>query len=198
MTELQDAKFKALIGNFRGAIVLPGDNAYESARKIWNAMIDKHPASSFGALPRRTLSTRSELCERQRAYPRRPRRDDIAGNATAVRRLYRHRPLADEAANVNPDARRVTTRRRYPSPRSCHAGHSTTGVAGLTLGGGFGWLSRKYGMTIDDLESAEVVTQPARWYGPVYRAPGASRRQWEFRRCHPVRVPTPPCPVPTC
>jgi FAD/FMN-containing dehydrogenase len=36
--------------------------------------------------------------------------------------------------------------------------NSTTGVAGLTLGGGFGWLSRKFGMTIDSLESCEVVT----------------------------------------
>ena len=44
MTEIQAAKLKELKSNFRGAILLPGDNAYESARKIWNAMIDKHPA----------------------------------------------------------------------------------------------------------------------------------------------------------
>jgi FAD/FMN-containing dehydrogenase len=44
--------------------------------------------------------------------------------------------------------------------------NSTTGIAGLTLGGGFGWLSRKYGMTIDNLESAEVVTAK----GEVVRA----------------------------
>ena len=81
--------------------------------------------------------------------------------------------------------------------------NSTTGIAGLTLGGGFGWLSRKYGMTIDNLESAEVVTAA----GEVVRASadraprsllGAPRRRRQLRRGHPLRVPPPPGRARTC
>ena len=57
--------------------------------------------------------------------------------------------------------------------------NSTTGIAGLTLGGGFGWLSRKYGMTVDNLESAEVVTAA----GEVVRASAAEHPDlfWALR-----------------
>src|SRR5882762_10912991 len=57
--------------------------------------------------------------------------------------------------------------------------NSTTGIAGLTLGGGFGWLSRKYGMTVDNLESAEVVTAA----GEVVRASATERPDlyWALR-----------------
>ena len=44
MTQLHSTKLKELKNSFRGEILLPDDDAYESARKIWNAMIDRHPA----------------------------------------------------------------------------------------------------------------------------------------------------------
>jgi FAD/FMN-containing dehydrogenase len=82
-----------------------------------------------------------------------------------------------KAANVDPRSRRVTieggaTLADLDAATQAHGFatpvgiNSTTGVAGLTLGGGFGWLSRKHGMTIDNLESAEVVTAA----GEVVRA----------------------------
>ena len=82
-----------------------------------------------------------------------------------------------KAARVDPGARRVTieggaTLADLDAATQAHGLatpvgiNSTTGIAGLTLGGGFGWLSRKYGMTIDNLESAEVVTAA----GEVVRA----------------------------
>ena len=75
---------------------------------------------------------------------------------------------------------------------------STTGIAGLTLGGGEGWLMGKYGMSIDNLLPSEVVTAD----GEVLTASddeqrrpvlGPPRRRRQLRRRHRLRVPRTPC-----
>jgi len=177
MTQLQPAKIEQLRGSFRGEIILPSDDAYESARKIWNATIDKHPALIV------RCSTTSDVVravnfarDNSLLLAIRGGGHNIAGNAMCDDGIVIDLSKM-KAARVDPGTRRVTieggaTLADLDAATQAHGLatpvgiNSTTGVAGLTLGGGFGWLSRKYGMTVDNLESAEVVTAA----GEVVRA----------------------------
>jgi hypothetical protein len=166
-----------LKGRVKGEVILPGDTTYDEARTIWNAMIDKRPAviarctgtADVAAAVNFARDSGMVLAVRGGGH-------NIAGSALCdggiVIDLSRMK-----AATVDPAARRVTveggaTLGDLDAATQAHGLatpvgiNSTTGVAGLTLGGGFGWLSRKYGMTIDNLESAEVVTAA----GQVVRA----------------------------
>jgi FAD/FMN-containing dehydrogenase len=177
MTQLQVTKIEELRNSVRGEIVLPGDGAYESARKIWNAMIDKRPAliarcAAMSDIVHAVNFARDNallLAVRGGGH-------NIAGNAMCNDGIVIDLSQM-KAASVDADKRRVTieggaTLADLDAATQAHGLatpvgiNSTTGVAGLTLGGGFGWLSRKYGMTIDNLESAEVVTAA----GEVVRA----------------------------
>jgi FAD/FMN-containing dehydrogenase len=177
MRLLQAEKIQELRRHFKGAVLLPGNGEYEDARRIWNAMIDKHPA-----LIARCTTTADVVAAVNFARDNgillaiRGGGHNIAGNAVCddgiVIDLSRMK-----AASVDPSARRVTieggaTLADLDAATQAHGLatpvgiNSTTGIAGLTLGGGFGWLSRKYGMSIDNLVSAEVVTAS----GEVVRA----------------------------
>jgi len=190
MTRLQATKIKELKGSFRGEILLPSDDAYESARKIWNATIDKHPAlivrcSTTSDVVRAVNFARDNglvLAVRGGGH-------NIAGNAMCDDGIVIDLSKM-KSARVDPAGRRVTieggaTLADLDAATQAHGLatpvgiNSTTGVAGLTLGGGFGWLSRKYGMTIDNLESAEVVTAA----GEVVRASAAEHPDlfWALR-----------------
>lgn len=177
MTGLQATKIEELKGNFGGTILLPGDTAYESARKIWNAMIDRHPiliarcATTSDVVRAVNFARDNGLVLAVRGGGH-----NIAGNAMCDGGIVIDLSQM-KAASVDPEARHATieggaTLADLDAATLAHGLatplgiNSTTGVAGLTLGGGFGWLSRKHGMTIDNLESAEVVTAA----GEVVRA----------------------------
>ena len=153
----------------KGEVVLPSDSNYDEVRKIWNAMIDRRPALIVRcAKPDDVRHAISFARENALEISIRGAGHNIAGNALCDNGL-----LIDFSTmrNVRVD---VAKKRAYVEPGAILADfdeaaqshglatplgiNSTTGVAGLTLGGGFGWLTRKYGITVDNLVSVEVVT----------------------------------------
>ena len=177
MTRVQPRKVAELKGGFEGEILLPSDGAYDSARKIWNAMIDKRPAViARCAITPDVVRGVNFARDNGLLLAVRGGGHNIAGSAVCDDGLVIDLSRM-KAARVDPGRRRVAIEGGATLADLDAATHahglatpvginSTTGVAGLTLGGGFGWLSRKYGMTIDNLDSAEVVTAA----GQVVRA----------------------------
>jgi FAD/FMN-containing dehydrogenase len=169
MSHLDAHRIEALKNEFNGEVLLPGDDGYEGARKIWNAMIDKRPAIIA------RCSTTSDVVravhfarDNQLLLAIRGGGHNIAGSALCDGGIVIDLSQM-KAAHVDAATRRVTveagaTLVDVDAATQAHGLatplgiNSTTGVAGLTLGGGIGWLSRKHGLTIDNLESVELVT----------------------------------------
>lgn len=177
MTKPHSGSIARLKEGFEGEVLVRGDGPYESARGLWNAMIDRHPAVIARCRTTRDV-VRALAFAKEFGLPLAVRGGghNIAGLATVEGGLVVDLS-AMRAARVDPAARLVTieggaTLAELDAATQAHGLatpvgiNSTTGIAGLTLGGGFGWLSRKYGMTVDNLESAEVVTAA----GEVVRA----------------------------
>lgn len=169
MTQLQQAMVDELKAQLQGNVLLPGDADYDEVRQIWNAMVDRRPAliarcaSSDDVVQAVKFGRKNGLLVSIRGGGH-----NIAGNAVCDAGLMIDLSLM-KGVQVDPGARRAKvepgcTLADFDAAAQAHGLatplgiNSTTGVAGLTLGGGFGWLSRKYGMTVDNLLSAEVVT----------------------------------------
>lgn len=169
MKNLQAQQIQALKQGLQSPVILPDDLAYEAARKVWNAMIDKHPAAIVCCTTTQDVVHVVNFA-REQGLPLAVRGGghNIAGSALCNDGIVID--LSEmRAAQVDAGARRITieggaTLADFDAATQAHGLatpmgiNSTTGIAGLTLGGGFGWLSRPYGMTVDNLESAEVVT----------------------------------------
>ncbi|MFJ3721495.1 FAD-binding oxidoreductase [Streptomyces sp. NPDC090045] len=159
--------------SFRGRLVRPGDPSYEEDRRVWNGSVDRSPAliahctgvadvidavhfaAGAGAASGLPLAVRSG----GHSFPGQSVCDDgIVIDLSPMRGI-----------RVDPEARTVRAqagvllgeldRETQAFGLAVPAGIVThTGLAGLTLGGGIGWLMRKYGLTIDQLLSVDLVT----------------------------------------
>jgi len=168
-TALAPEHLDTLRGKLRGPLCLPGEPDFDKARTIWNAMIDRKPALVVRALGAGDVIAAVRFArEHGLLLAVRAGGHNIAGNAVcdggllldlSLMRSVRVDP-AGRTARVEPgavlgDFDREAQSFGLATPLGIN---STTGVAGLTLGGGFGWLSRKYGLTIDNLISFDIVT----------------------------------------
>jgi len=153
----------------RGQLLQPSSPGYDTARTVWNGMIDRRPgliaqcATADDVVQAVRFARAHDLLVAVRGGGH-----NIGGNAvcdgglmidlspmTAVHVDEANRTARVEAGATLGDLDCATQAVGLATPVGVN---STTGIAGLTLGGGFGWLSRSLGLTIDNLLSADVVT----------------------------------------
>jgi FAD/FMN-containing dehydrogenase len=155
--------------DFGGALIGPDDAAYDLARRVWNAEVDRRPAliARCAGVADVVAAVRFAR-EREVPVSIRGGGHSVAGNAICegglvidlsgmkgIRVDPRGRVAVAQAGALWRDLDRETQVHGLATPGGVV---SHTGIAGLTLGGGIGWLMRKFGATIDNLRSADVVT----------------------------------------
>lgn len=190
ITMVSAAAIEAFTARLRGRVLVATDAAYDEARTIWNGMIDRRPGlivQCAGAAD--VVNAVRFAAENQLLVAVRGGGHNIAGNAVCdggmVIDLTPMKSVRVDATTktawVEPGATLAdldmeTQAFRLALPTGIN---STTGIAGLTLGGGFGWITRKFGLTIDNLLSADVVTAN----GELVRASPTEHRDlfWAIR-----------------
>ena len=166
MVETQTA---AAIEGFRGELLSPGDDGYEQARRTWNAMFDKRPALIAQCAGVADVIVGVNYArENDLLLAVRGGGHSIPGHSTCDDGLMldlsqmngvRVDPVAKKArAEGGVDWGTYDHETGAFGLASTGGQLSTTGIAGLTLGGGVGWLMRKHGLACDSLISADVVT----------------------------------------
>jgi hypothetical protein len=170
---LDAAVVDKLAAGFRGEIVRPSDNGYDDARKVWNGMVDKRPA----------LIARCTGVADVVDAVRFGREHDLRVSVRGGGHNYAGKSVADGGFMI--DLSPMKGIRVDPATRTARAQaglrlgefdretqafglattlgvNTDTGIAGLTLGGGYGWLNGAYGLACDNLLSVDVVTADGR------------------------------------
>src|SRR5579885_3512491 len=171
---LEESVVETLAAQLRGVLLRPGDDGYEQARRVYNGMIDKHPvliarcvdvadviaAVTFAREQHLTLAVRGGghngpglgTCD-----------DGLVIDLSRMKGIRvdpANRTVRVEGGCVWGDVDHAT----HPFGLATPSGFiSTTGVGGLTLGGGIGYLARTYGLTIDNLLGVDMVLADGRF-----------------------------------
>src|SRR5262245_42656195 len=168
-TVLTDTAIEAFRTSLRGELLRPVDAGYETARKVWNGMIDRRPA-----LVVRCAGVADVMASVQFA-----RTHDLLVAVRGGGHNVAGHAVCDGGLMI--DLSRMKRLRVDPVQRTAHAQAGltggefdretqvfglatplgyiyTTGIAGLTLGGGYGWLARSYGLASDNRRSVDLVT----------------------------------------
>jgi FAD/FMN-containing dehydrogenase len=167
--KISDDSLKELKANTRGKVTVPGDSDYNQARQIWNGMIDKRPGIIVRCAGVSDVINSVKFARKHSLdLAVRGGGHNVAGNAICDDGL-----VIDfsgmKSIRVDPKSRIARTepgivwsefdRETQEFGLGLTGGLvSSTGVAGFTLGGGIGWLARKYGLALDNLISVDLIT----------------------------------------
>ncbi len=170
---LREDTIRAFTSRLQGQLIRPGDDQYEEARKVWNGMIDKRPAGIIRCANTTDVITAVNFArDNHLLVAVRGGGHNVAGTAVCDNGVVIDLS-ALKAIHVDPQARLVRAgggvtwgeldQSTQPFGLATPGGVvSDTGIAGLTLGGGIGWLRRKWGLSCDNLVAVEIVTADGR------------------------------------
>jgi FAD/FMN-containing dehydrogenase len=165
--------FAPLATRLRGELILPDDVGYDAAREVWNGAIDRRPAAILRARSAEDVQAGITFAnESGLPIAVRSGGHSMAGHGVVDDGLVIDLAGLD-AIQIDPDGEHVEVGGGVTAGAVTNAlgaqglavpfgDTASVGVGGLTLGGGIGWLVRKHGLTIDHLESVEVVTADGR------------------------------------
>lgn len=169
MNALSSEQAAPLAAAVSGRVVLPDAPEFDELRRVWNGMVDRRPAAIVQCAIADDVAPAIAFARgRGLTLSIRGGGHHIAGNSIAEGGLVidfsAMRAVSVDAARRSAAAEPGATLADFDAAVQRHGLvapvgiNSTTGISGLTLGGGFGWLTRKYGLTIDALRSVELVT----------------------------------------
>src|ERR1700693_724337 len=168
-TMIERAAVRDLRASLKGTLLTPGEEEYEAARHVWNGMIDKHPALIARCADTADVGRAVTFArERQLLLAVRGGGHSFPGHSTCDGGLVIDlSPMRSVVVDADTGTARVAGGAWGAHVDAAAQKHalattlgqiSNTGVAGLTLGGGFGWLSRRFSLACDNLISVELVT----------------------------------------